>query len=77
MIFNGIGSLIKHGLSGGDFGSGIGKIASTFLRQSLDRYLWSNSYYASYDGKRLEQINVQTVKYGKDIPIIGSVASVI
>jgi hypothetical protein len=36
----------------------------------LNKKLFKNKVFLSTEGKRLETINVQTVKYGKEIPIV-------
>ena len=48
----------------------IGKLFGSILNKKFSK----NKIFLSTEGRRLEEINVQTVKYGKEIPIVyGSV----
>ena len=48
----------------------IGKLFGSILNKKFSK----NKIFLSTEGRRLEGINVQTVKYGKEIPIVyGSV----
>ena len=48
----------------------IGKLFGSILNKKFS----NNKIFLSTEGRRLEEINVQTVKYGKEIPIVyGSV----
>ena len=69
VIFNSINSFINQELSGDSLSLAIGKLAGTLIAHKLKAGLGSN-YYAEYEGKKLEEINVQTVTYGKEILIV-------
>ena len=69
LIFNSIKSFINQSLSGMPLDLNIGRLADKLIIQGLKAGL-SSDYSISYEGKRLEEINVQTVTYGKEIPIV-------
>ena len=68
IIFSSINSFINKGLSEVPLSSSISKLAGTLFTQTLKASLKSD-YHISYEAKRLEEINIQTVTYGKEIPI--------
>ena len=69
LIFNSIKSFIEQSLSGIPLGLSIGRLTDKLILQGLKAGLGSD-YYISYEGKKLEEINIQTVRYGKEIPIV-------
>ena len=44
----------------------IGKLFGSILNKKFSK----NKIFLSTEGRRLEEINVQTMKYGKEIPIV-------
>ena len=69
-FFGGVGSFLGKSLTSNQLSAKLGSIAGSTLAKKLQHDIIRNEYHISHESKNLDKINIQTVRYGREIPII-------